>query len=96
MTLSPLAATLLAVWLTTTPTDDVEAIRAVLTDYTEGVKSGDGARPQRAFHPTANLLHVGPDGGFAIWPGSDFIQPRPQADAGQVQPLTGPTRARLG
>ncbi|MBN9687392.1 nuclear transport factor 2 family protein [Corallococcus sp. NCSPR001] len=34
-----------------TPNDDVAAIRAVVADYTEGVKSGDEARLHRAFHP---------------------------------------------
>ncbi|MFP2956311.1 DJ-1/PfpI family protein [Myxococcus sp. 1LA] len=74
MTLSPFAVTLLATWLAATPPDDVEAIRAVLTDYTEGVKAGDGARLQRAFPPTTDLLHLGEDGGLAVWPGADFIQ----------------------
>jgi protease I len=74
MALPPFTSTLLATWLLATPTDDVEAIRAVVADYTEGVKSGDGARLQRAFHPEAKLLYVGPDGALAAWPGADYIQ----------------------
>ncbi|MBZ4336088.1 DJ-1/PfpI family protein [Corallococcus sp. AS-1-12] len=74
MPLHPFASTLLTVWLMATPNDDVAAIRAVVADYTEGVKSGDEARLHRAFHPEAKLLSVGPNDALATWPGADYIQ----------------------
>ncbi|AKQ67935.1 hypothetical protein A176_004847 [Myxococcus hansupus] len=88
--MSPFAATLLATWLTAAPTDDLEAIRARVADYTEGVKSGDAARLQRAFHTEAKLLHVEPDGRLDIRPSSDFIQsavqaPVPESEASVLQ-----------
>ncbi|MCP3063679.1 DJ-1/PfpI family protein [Myxococcus sp. K38C18041901] len=74
MPLSPFASTLLAVWLSAAPNDDVAAIRAAVADYTEGVMSGDLARLQRTFHPDSKLLSVGPDGALATWPGNDYVQ----------------------
>ncbi|WP_342375532.1 DJ-1/PfpI family protein [Myxococcus stipitatus] len=74
MTLAPLASMLLATWMTATPPDDAEAIRAAVADYTEGVKAGDGARLQRAFHPDSKLLYVKPDGTFTAWASADYIQ----------------------
>lgn len=74
MPLAPLTSMLITAWLLATPGDEVAAIRSVVADYTEGVKSGDGARLQRAFHPEAKLLSVGPDGTLATWPGQDYIQ----------------------
>ncbi|AKF85352.1 hypothetical protein MFUL124B02_11460 [Myxococcus fulvus 124B02] len=74
MPLSPLASTLLALWLSSTPNDDVVAIRAAVADYTEGVQSGDPVRLQRTFHPESKLLSVGQDGALATWAGSDYIQ----------------------
>lgn len=72
--LAPFASILLATWLTATPTDDVEAIRAVVADYTEGVKAGDNARLQRAFHPDSKLLSVNAEGVLNTWASADYIQ----------------------
>ncbi|MBJ6761777.1 DJ-1/PfpI/YhbO family deglycase/protease [Myxococcaceae bacterium JPH2] len=74
MMLSPLASTLLATWLMATPNEDVDAIRATVADYTEGVKSGDAARLQRAFHPESKLLFVSPEGAFTAWTSAEYIQ----------------------
>ncbi|GEN13216.1 protease I [Myxococcus fulvus] len=73
MALSPIASTLLAVWLSSTPNEDLAAIRAAVADYTEGVKSGDRARLERTFHPESKLLSVGPDGALATWAGTDYV-----------------------
>ncbi|QSQ13735.1 DJ-1/PfpI family protein [Myxococcus landrumensis] len=74
MTLAPLPSILLAIWLSATPADDAEAVRAVVADYTEGVKSGDSARLHRAFHLESKLLYVKPDGTFTAWASADYIE----------------------
>jgi protease I len=54
-------------------TDDVAAIRATVADYTEGVKTGDESRLQRAFHPDAKLYYAGKDGSLAFFERDAYI-----------------------
>ncbi|AGC47409.1 C56 (PfpI) family peptidase [Myxococcus stipitatus DSM 14675] len=69
-----LTTMLFATWLAAVPIEDAEAIRAAVSDYTEGVKSGDAVRLHRAFHAESKLLSVKPDGAFSAWPSADYIQ----------------------
>src|SRR5687768_7745711 len=54
-------------------TEDVAAIRATVADYTEGVKTGDESRLQRAFHPDAKLYYAGKDGSLAFFERDAYI-----------------------
>ncbi|GAB5469280.1 MAG: hypothetical protein Kilf2KO_23100 [Rhodospirillales bacterium] len=64
-------------------TSDEEQITAVVSDYTEGLRDGDGARIARAFYSSVNLNSVDAEGNLVLTPRSAL---EALVDSGQLPP----------
>lgn len=52
--------------------NDLELVRATLTDYIEGTANGEPERLHRAFHPDFNLYFVRNDS-VKVWSGRSYV-----------------------
>ena len=79
--LTLLAAALFAVSAPAIADDDIDAVRATIFDYFDGLNERDEERLRRAFDPSAHLKSVTEDGTIRVEPIADAIGRWMAADA---------------